>query len=201
MEHEQSIIDMYSRFLNQDYEALALNPEAYPLVPVMERVLSTYSSAERGETVLDLACGPGLLKQLADYAYYSGVDLSPDMLRAAAKRGYNELIQSSLLDYLPLVEDDSYDSVICFSAAYFLSENEAFELVGHMSRIAKKFWLLTLDAVPEDLVGFYAKQGMRLYDHSGMELHETKERFWVEGWQSATDGLPIGMEIAIGLKE
>ena len=197
MHTDERIAELYSNFLEEGYAELASDPASYPLFPVMERVLRDYSSETRGESALDLACGPGLLKECADYSSYAGMDLSEPMLQAAADRGYGELIQSSLLDYLPYIEDASYDSVICFSALYFLDPESAKQVVAHMGRIARKFCLVTLDAIPKGLVAMYEKSGIPLFDHSGMEIPGETERFEVEGWVSASGEGAIRMPVSI----
>ncbi|MEI6477627.1 MAG: methyltransferase domain-containing protein [bacterium] len=202
MNNPHAIADLYDRFLDDGYALLASDPKHYPLRPVMERVLRDYPSQIRGKTVLDLGCGPGLLKGMTDYDQYAGVDVSQDMLKAAALRGYSELVHGALLDFLPTVSDASYDSVICFSVAYFLDPEELSELVGHMQRVAGRFWLLTLDRIPPDLAEHYMDtEGIRIYDHTGLDIPGAKERFTVPGWKSATDGKQIPVEVVIGVRE
>lgn len=54
----------------------------------------------RGERVLDLGCGPGLLAREAGRRDFLGVDMSPAMVRAA-RRWMDEVLPDNILDYYP----------------------------------------------------------------------------------------------------
>lgn len=194
-----AIADLYDHFLDEGYEGLARDPESYPLFPVITELGSRYPMLIKGKSVLDLGCGPGLLKELTDFGRYMGVDLSESMLQAAASKGYAELIQASVEEYLPLLPDKSFDVVYCFSVLYFLDPAAVQGAIAHIQRIARRGWLITLDGAPTDLVEAYKReQGVDLYDHRGLEIADAKERFTVPGWKSSIDGQPISMEIVVG---
>lgn len=72
--------------------------------------------AERGAVVLDIGCGTGLLGQsLADHGFRTldGLDMSPEMLQVAQRRGiYRQLITADLNQPLDIA-DASYDGMSC----------------------------------------------------------------------------------------
>src|SRR5439155_24630344 len=62
------------------------DPAAY-LAHRADLVVSLVPRLEPGETVLDLACGDGGLADFLPRPRYVGVDASPEMVKAAARRG------------------------------------------------------------------------------------------------------------------
>src|SRR6266487_7059103 len=61
-------------------------------------VFSVGPPLERGDAVLDLACGDGGLADHLPAVRYSGVDASPEMVRAANRRG-RDVVLGDLNDY------------------------------------------------------------------------------------------------------
>lgn len=198
---EEKISTLYEDFGVEAYSELALNPDSYPFSSVVSSALQKYEINQAEKSVLDLGCGPGLLKEFTSFASYAGLDLSEEMLQAAAKRGYNELIQSTVQDYLPLLPDNSYDCVICFSVTYFIDPLTAHEVLRHIDRVAKNFWLISFDGIPDDLIDLYKKEyEIDLYNHIGIGGVEMSERFMVPGWKSVIDDTKIPMEIGVRKK-
>jgi SAM-dependent methyltransferase len=87
-----------------------------------ELVVSLGPPLEPGDAVLDLACGDG---GLADYLMdvrYSGVDASPDMVRAGNERG-RDITLGDLNDYEP---PQPVAATTCFRAIYYAHDRPAF---------------------------------------------------------------------------
>jgi SAM-dependent methyltransferase len=85
-----------------------------------------------GDTVLDLACGDGgLAAYLQDYAY-AGVDASPEMVAAAARRGRN-VVLGDLNDYEP---PQPVVATTCFRAIYYARDRRAF--FEHVARYTER---------------------------------------------------------------
>ena len=83
---------------------------------------------ERNINVLDLGCGTGLLGAAlgAINGYFVGVDLSPQMLEEANKRGvYSRLHNVNLLDALDATDGNEYEVIVAADVFVYLGELDA----------------------------------------------------------------------------
>jgi SAM-dependent methyltransferase len=87
---------------------------------------------ERGDAVLDLACGDGGLADHLPAVRYSGVDASPEMVRAANQRG-RDVVLGDLNDYEP---SHPVAATACFRAIYYARDRAAFfrRVAGYTER-------------------------------------------------------------------
>jgi SAM-dependent methyltransferase len=97
-----------------------------------ELVLSLGPLLERGELVLDLACGDGGFADYLPSVRYSGVDSSPEMVRAATNRG-RDVVLGDLNDYEP---PQPVAATTCFRAIYYADDRAAFfgRVAGYTER-------------------------------------------------------------------
>jgi SAM-dependent methyltransferase len=97
-----------------------------------ELVLSLGPPLERGEPVLDLACGDGGFADHLPSLRYSGVDSSPEMVRAATNRG-RDVVLGDLNDYEP---PQPVAATTCFRAIYYADDRAAFfgRVAGYTER-------------------------------------------------------------------
>ncbi len=97
-----------------------------------ELVLSLGPRLERGELVLDLACGDGGFADHLPSLRYSGVDSSPEMVRAANNHGRN-VVLGDLNDYEP---PQPVAATTCFRAIYYAEDRAAFfgRVAGYTER-------------------------------------------------------------------
>jgi SAM-dependent methyltransferase len=97
-----------------------------------ELVLSLGPPLERGDTVLDLACGDGGFADHLPAVRYSGVDASPEMVRAANERG-RDVVLGDLNDYEP---PQPIAATTCFRAIYYADDRAAFfrRVAGYTER-------------------------------------------------------------------
>ena len=97
-----------------------------------ELVLSLGPPLERGELVLDLACGDGGFADHLPFVRYSGVDSSPQMVRAATSRG-RDVVLGDLNDYEP---PQPVAATTCFRAIYYADDRAAFfgRVAGYTER-------------------------------------------------------------------
>lgn len=110
------------------------------------------SAADTGKGVgLDLGCGTGLAGVAFRDAVTSltGIDLSPQMLREAERKGvYDELIDGDLLSVLPRLETPA-DLVICADTVVYLGRLDQFFLaIAHVAAAGARI-LLTTEHLPE----------------------------------------------------
>jgi SAM-dependent methyltransferase len=97
-----------------------------------ELVVSLGPPLQRGDAVLDLACGDGgLADRLLDLRY-SGVDASPEMVRAANQRG-RDVSLGDLNDYEP---PQPVAATTCFRAIYYAHDRPSFfrRVAGYTDR-------------------------------------------------------------------
>lgn len=116
--------DYAPRFERQLVEGLNYRaPEL--LVAALRRVTGPHVGGFRIGTVLDLGCGTGLMAgALAGAAErIEGVDLSPRMLREAARTGlYARLDQGDLLEHLRERPDAAFDLVLAADVFVYLAD-------------------------------------------------------------------------------
>jgi predicted TPR repeat methyltransferase len=196
----EAVAELYDGFVEDDYISLAKDPRHYPLSREVPLILKRHGIDKGAQTVLDLGCGPGLLKEYTSYPEYDGVDVSPAMLRYAYSKGYQAVYETDILTFLQSCPSNSYDAVFCLSVTYFLSPEDLKDCLFHLDRITNHFWLLTLDHIPSGLIAMYAKQGIRLYNHAGLFIPGASERVVVPGWKSASGEGKVPMEFVLSLK-
>jgi len=95
-------------------------------------VFSVGPPLERGDAVLDLACGDGGLADHLPAVRYAGVDVSPEMVRAANQRG-RDVVLGDLNDYEP---SHPVAATACFRAIYYAYDRPAFfrRVAGYTER-------------------------------------------------------------------
>ncbi len=88
---------------------------------------------ERGDTLLDLACGDGALADhLPNGVAYVGVDMDDERLAVARARGL-EVVRADLNQYVPA---QPVDVTTCFRAIYYARDRRAF--LQHVRGYTKK---------------------------------------------------------------
>jgi SAM-dependent methyltransferase len=95
-------------------------------------VFSVGPPLERGDAVLDLACGDGGLADHLPAVRYSGVDASAEMVRAANLYG-RDVVLGDLNDYEP---PHPVAATTCFRAIYYAADRAAFfrRVAGYTKR-------------------------------------------------------------------
>ncbi|WP_036478867.1 class I SAM-dependent methyltransferase [Myxosarcina sp. GI1] len=174
--------------LASNYDAIHKDPKKANAQHVTEaaKIFQKYNSSPRG-SVLDLGCGTGLISELLQGELeYTGIDVSQKMLDIAAQRGY-KTIYKSIEDALPEIPDNSHDFVFALSCLCFVSDMNS--VLMHLNRIARQTILLSLDDVTQE---FIRKAPTKFhYNHSQVDIPNTKEDYFIKGWTSPTTGITI----------
>jgi SAM-dependent methyltransferase len=128
-----------------------------------ELVLSVGPPLERGDAVLDLACGDGGFADHLPGVRYSGVDASPEMVKAAKLRG-RDVVLGDLNDYEPQYP---VAATTCFRAVYYADDRVAFfrRVAGYTER---KF---VFDLNPRQYRVDDVRADLRLAGFDQFELH------------------------------
>jgi SAM-dependent methyltransferase len=97
-----------------------------------ELIVSLGPRLHAGESMLDLACGDGGLADHLPELRYLGVDASPEMVKAAKRRG-REVVLGDLNDYEP---PEPVIATTCFRAIYYAHDRRAFfrRVAGYTER-------------------------------------------------------------------
>jgi SAM-dependent methyltransferase len=97
-----------------------------------ELVLRLGPPLERGDTLLDLACGDGAAAEHLPGVRYVGLDGSAEMVKAAQSRGRN-VVLGDLNDYEP---SEPVAATTCFRAIYYANDRAAFfrRVAGYTER-------------------------------------------------------------------
>lgn len=192
---------LHNEYAQDGYVQAARNPLLYPLSERVPAFMGRNGLHEKGYAVIDLGCGPGNLKDYTQFASYEGVDLSQEMVRLAKGSGYAKVTRSDVLSCVRTLPDRSYDAAFSLSVTYFLTPDELEELVGHLRRIVRDYWVITLDGVYDNIISTFAKERkIGLYNHVGAVLPGVIDREIIEGWPSPVDGRNVPMELVAGRK-
>jgi len=87
-----------------------------------ELLLSLGPPLERGDTVLDLACGDAAAADHLPGLRYVGLDANAEMIKAAQRRG-RDVVLGDLNDYEP---PEPVAATTCFRAIYYAKDRVAF---------------------------------------------------------------------------
>jgi SAM-dependent methyltransferase len=124
---------------------------------LLKRYLDTFLGAlpDIG-TVLDLGCGTGLFLRLTDWPQntYTGVDISPEMLRHARQRfPLGHFIEASMEDHLPLT--GGFSAVVSlYALSYVATPQHAINEIWRLLRPGGRCFLVV-----------YAPRWYRAYSH------------------------------------
>ena len=111
-------------------------PELYerelvgPLFRPWAELLIERARLSEGDSILDIACGTGVVARLAKtrigpQSRVTGIDLSPDMLKVARSLDPRiEWIQGNA-ESLPIVPDDRFDVAFCHQGLQFVADRPA----------------------------------------------------------------------------
>ena len=155
----------------------AINDSQFNVKYISEAVKIFHKYNHDQGSILDLACGTGLLSELLQGNFeYTGIDISSKMLEFAQERGY-KTIHKSIETALEKIDSNSYDFVFCLSALLFIKNaNTAIE---NMKRIARKSLLITIDEVTDK----YTKNiPISVYNHSQISIVNALEDYFIIGW-------------------
>jgi hypothetical protein len=97
-----------------------------------ELVLSLGPPLERGDVVLDLACGDAVAADHLPGVGYLGVDASTEMVKVGTRRGH-DVVLGDLNDYQP---PEPVAVTTCFRAIYYANDRVAFfrRVAGYTER-------------------------------------------------------------------
>ena len=194
----ERIARLHDRYALTGYREFAEGSESRYGVPQAFRTITEQNRLplERW-SVLDLGCGPGNLIGFSNFKSYSGVDLSTEMLAEAGESGYKELVEANIAEYVANPYLGQYDAVVAFSCAYFIPPEEILAFLENVNRIAKHFWMVTLDGITPAVRETYRKRdGIDVYDHRGLALPwPDTRREAIYGWRSHATREDIPMEV------
>ena len=70
-----------------------------------------------------------------------------------------------------------------------------------MDRLARQFWIVTLDGITQPVRELYREDGIETYDHRGVELPwPDVQRTVIHGWNSLATHESIPMEVVYRLR-
>ena len=133
--------------------------------------------------VLDIGCGTGLLKEmLLGNFKFTGVDLSKDMLKIAASRGYRVYegaVQESLYEF----KENQFDFVFAMSLLYHI--DDVSEIIERFRAIARKAVIFTLEDIPECFEkATWETHQFHIYNHFSLPFDNAHLDMTLGGWQS-----------------
>jgi SAM-dependent methyltransferase len=133
MSHEETTVDQFTRQAAGFASAATMNDEA------AMRLLVDALSLGAGDSVLDVACGPGIVAAaIAPHAgEVVGVDLTPEMVELARRRCADAGIDNARFDIGDVTElpygDGEFTRVVCRYALHHVTDPRA--VVGEMARV------------------------------------------------------------------
>jgi SAM-dependent methyltransferase len=99
----------------------------------------------RGETLLDVGCGPGHYRN-SFACQYSGVDINPDYIEMASSRldGQFMVMDGTRLEFA----DKTFDHVVSVAILHHLTDDQVVQMVREARRVCKPSgWVHLLDAI------------------------------------------------------
>lgn len=177
--------DGYVRSLFDDYarkfENHLTGTLEYRLPEILETAIKSYvaSHPDRGERfarLLDLGCGTGLVgKYLHPYAHeLVGVDLSPNMLEIADRKGvYTELWENDVLAYLNSAANRSFDLIT--AADVFIYVGALTDIFQQVARVLQPNGLFVFSTEKLEIGTFEVSLSGR-YKHSRAHLEDLANR-------------------------
>lgn len=100
------------------------------------RTMWIYDNVHRGSSVLDLGCGEGMLALLKRKdVTLTGIDLSPELLAAAGRNGYDRTYLATLTA-LPF-PDASFDYVVSLDVLGHVAFNEKDRVLAEIKRVLR----------------------------------------------------------------
>lgn len=125
------------------------------------------------ERVLDLGCGTGLMAAAlaGRFRICDGVDLSPGMLREAAKRHvYRGLVEDDVVGFLLTVEPAAYDLIIAADVLVYLGDLAPLFKAAHAALASNGLVAFTVQSQPG--AGFSLGADMR-FAHARQYIDDT----------------------------
>ena len=179
---EASMIEFYQKWA-EDYDRVMLEELGYESPLKIAQQLRDHLPDSNAE-IFDIGCGTGLTCVfLADQGYtrIDGIDISPDMVQVAGKRGiYRELLVGDVNQALER-DDASYDGVI--SSGTFTHGHVGPEPLDEILRILKPGGFLAC-TVHQDLwreMGFAAKFESLVSRGSARQISLKKDKYYRQG--------------------
>ena len=111
-----------------------------PRLPYLRRLVKRHFPKERDSAILELGCGHGAVLyalQQAGYRNASGVDGSPEPVKAARQLGLQGVKQGDLMSTLAAAEPGSFDVVVAFDVIEHFTKDELIPLVDEVRRVLR----------------------------------------------------------------
>jgi predicted RNA methylase len=161
----QRIVDTYAMYTSvYDQEVTE-----FPYYRILQQLVSEFDWAG---TVLDLACGTGLLGKLLHEKGASfkivGVDLSPQMTASPAIRKYYQSPVTIGTMQAAIMQPAQFDHLACFGALTYLNDVEFIAVLLRMFMVAQKSINFDLEDVSEEYMQKMTKDSSILpcYNHA-----------------------------------
>jgi ubiquinone/menaquinone biosynthesis C-methylase UbiE len=139
-------------------------------------------------TILDVACGPGILSfYLGNKFTYTGIDLSSKMLDEAKARGYYKVHRGDMFKILKEFPSNSFDHVVNSSSLYYVHNAKA--VWKEMVRVAR----ISVTATLEDITDEFKQKTkvLPVYNHIDMKINNLIEDYTTYAWTSPGTGIKI----------
>lgn len=143
---------MYEEFTGMTYEEAKqycakptedLKPHDRKIVELMIK-----SAKEIGGTILDVGCGPGRLAREFGSDRYTGIDVSPQLVKVAMERYPDHrflVMNAEKMNF----KDMSFDNAVCGGVLpHMPSEKVAINIIKEMVRVTKKLLQITWSTIP-----------------------------------------------------
>ncbi len=179
----------------KEFESHLTRHLQYRVPQLIKSLVSTVSKELDGWRILDLGCGTGLLAQALSElgGAFEGVDLSPNMLRQAERKGvYHSLVQADMLEFLHQTEK-SYDLVMAADVLNYCGALETlFQAVKN--RLAENaLFVFSIEDSPREDVDYVLRNTGR-FQHSPAYIDHLAESNHFTRRQRITDVLRLEEE-------
>jgi len=180
--------EFYNKFA-KSYDEKISAPEIDSKLMVEVANLFRRQKISKG-TILDIGCGTGILKTiLGDDFQYTGIDISPEMLEVAKKRGYKTYM-GDILPILRTMKTNSFEHVAAISVLYWIPNAQ--EVLDEMYRIAKFSVTATIEKIsPIKEAHEKIIDETPIFDHSNIDIASLTEDYEFSAWTSPSTNTRI----------
>jgi cyclopropane fatty-acyl-phospholipid synthase-like methyltransferase len=111
-----------------------------PRESYMVSLIRNHFPPDRDARIIDLGCGHGTLVHFArrvGYRNVTGVDTSPEQVRAAKELGIEGVFEGTVSDVLSVSEDASYDAIVAFDLIEHMNKLELLDFACEVRRVLR----------------------------------------------------------------
>lgn len=114
---------------------------------IVKKIIAKHLQVKKGESILDLGCGTGILAPLFPKKYYIGIDIDPSLIETARKRNkdYNFLVD----DVTTVNLNKKFNYILVCGVIHHMKDIDTINFINKIkSHIDNNGKILIIEAIP-----------------------------------------------------